>query len=73
MTPSQAIMALCIERFLLMGHVDHMAIWAHLVPEVINRNYKHTFPNMSVFEICKTPSQAMMALCYLEIFKNRSW
>ena len=62
-TPLQAITALCIERFSEMGHGDHMAIMAHMVAGVLILGSKHTFLNSSVFGICVSPSQAMMALC----------
>ena len=53
-----------------MGPGDHMAIGAHMVTGVFILSYKNTIPNISVFGICISPSQAMMALCYL---KNGSW
>ena len=56
-----------------MGRGDHMAMWAHIVPTIAIISYKHTFPNISVFGIGKTPTQAMIALCYREIFQNGSW
>ena len=56
-------MTLCIERFEKMGHDDHMAIMAHMVPLVFILSYKNTLPNSYVFGMCITPSQAMMALC----------
>ena len=46
-----------------MGHGDHMAIRAHMVAMVIILSYKHTFPNIYVFGIYMSLSQAMMALC----------
>ena len=62
-SPSHAMMALCIERLWNMGLGDHMAIRAHMVPLVFVLKYKNTFPNSYVFGICISPSQAMMALC----------
>ena len=50
-----------------MGRGDHMDLWAHMVPTIAIISYKHTFPNLLVFGICMTPTQAMMALCYREI------
>ena len=56
-----------------MGPGDHMAIGAHIVAGVFILDYKNTFPTISVFGICISPSQATMALCYVEILKNGSW
>ena len=45
------------------GTGNHMGIKAHMVPLVMSLSSKISFPHSSVLRICRSLSQAMMALC----------